>query len=279
MEVYFNELSAIPLVEADVDAKNKVLVLLETLKELRQTGFNVMRASKSFYDLALSPTYTIQSFLSDSSVSATLKTLLTGVVRRPYISDESSYEAEIFILSQFKVKDEAGEDLLPEGLAIAYIYTSPVVSLSGNAYWHREWIPLEIETEDQDTIIENILNVHSSECVVADYFTTWLSDLNDNTVLNTIQNIQKVFPPDRFSFDQRAYDDIIFWYYNDKRFLVRIKELIDDIAANPFNGGKGHTEVLKGEGGKASKRIVKKDRIIYTYTRERITIHQCRFHY
>jgi toxin YoeB len=61
--------------------------------------------------------------------------------------------------------------------------------------------------------------------------------------------------------------------------LVRIKELIEDIWVHPFTGGKGKTEPLGGTGGKASKRIIKKDRIVYTYSKNKIVIHQCRGHY
>ena len=79
--------------------------------------------------------------------------------------------------------------------------------------------------------------------------------------------------------EQRAIDDLISWYYDDKRFIIRIKELINDIVNYPFKGGKGHTEPLGGTGGKASKRIIKKDRVVYTYTKEKVIIHQCRGHY
>lgn len=61
--------------------------------------------------------------------------------------------------------------------------------------------------------------------------------------------------------------------------MVRIKELLADIENNPFVGGKGKTEILSNTSGKASKRIIKKDRIIYTFTQEKIIIHQCRGHY
>lgn len=278
MEIFFNELSCAPVAGSEDAAKAKVLTLLETLKVLRQDGFNVMRASGNIFELELSANYTITNFFNDPSISGDLKTLLRGVIKRPFIEDDNTYEAEIFVLSGFTTKDENDNDLSPEGLAVAYLYNSPSISLSGSAHWQMEWIALTVTTNG-NTFTEKVVNVHSPESVGANYFRQWLKNLVEKTELNSKVNVAKVFSPDHFSFDQRAIDDILSWYHNDRRFLVRIRELINDIADNPFVGGKGHTETLGGTGGRASKRIVKKDRLVYTFTKEKIIIHQCRGHY
>lgn len=90
------------------------------------------------------------------------------------------------------------------------------------------------------------------------------------------ENIYKLFSEAEYLFESKAINDICFWYYNDKRYLLRLVELINDIKDNPVHGGLGKTETLSKIHGRASKRIVKKDRIVYTFTRERIVINQCR---
>jgi toxin YoeB len=281
MEVFFNELSCTPVAPNKVEARNKIIKLLETLKSIREDGFNVMRTAENFYTLHLSNDYTFVDFFNDPSVNRDLKTLFKGVTKRPYLEDDTSLEAEMFILSQFHTQDENGDAISPEGLAIAYVSNSPAISLTGNVHWEREFIPLSITYNDdkEHPITENVVNVHSETSIKAEHFRTWLKSLVDGIQLDREENIVKVFPSDKFSFEARASKDLISWYYDDKRFIVRIKELIYDIVDNPYKGGKGHTETLGGTGGRASKRIIKKDRIVYTYTENLIVIHQCRGHY
>ena len=281
MEVFFNELSCTPNAADSEAAKAKIINLLETLKALRNDGFNVMRASENFYSLELAEDYTFTHFFKDPTVSRDLKILFKGVTKNPYIEDTNSYEAEIFVLSDFVTKNEKNEDVAPEGIAIAYVFNSPTISLIGNVHWETDSIPLSITANDdkENPSTVDIPNLYSAEKVAGEYFRKWLQSLVDGIQLNSEINIAKVFPLERFSFDTRAINELISWYYDDKRFIIRIKELINDIVSNPFKGGKGHTEPLGGTGGKASKRIIKKDRIVYTYTKEKIIIHQCRGHY
>ena len=140
---------------------------------------------------------------------------------------------------------------------------------------------LDVTINDTPLVIksENILNVHSSNCVNEIAFKDWLSYLNPSITLNSEENIYKVFPASQYQFEGKAIKDIISWFYDDKRYLIRVKELLEDILENPFKGGKGKTEPLSGTDGKISKRIVKKDRVIYKYTSDKIIIYQCRGHY
>lgn len=279
MEVFFNELSCTPLAANSVEAKAKIINLLLTLKALKNDGFNVMRTSANIYSMELASDYTFIHFFNDPSVSRDLKTLFMGVTKTPYIEDDNSYEAEVFVLTTFKTKGENQEDLSPEGIASAYAFNSPTISIAGNIHWERDTIPLFIMPNDAkgNFYLENILNVFSESSVAGKPFRDWLNSLVSGIQLNSKENILKVFPSNQFAFDTRAINEIISWYYDDKRFLIRIKELINDIVANPFVGGKGHTETLGGE--RASKRIIKKDRIVYSISKNKITIHQCRGHY
>ena len=279
MEVFFNELSCTPLSENGEGAKEKIINLLLTLKALRNDGFNVMRTSVNFYSMELASDYTIAHFFNDPTVSRDLKLLFKGITKSPYIEDDNSYETEVFVLTDFKTKGENNEDLSPEGIASAYVFNSPTISIAGNAHWERDSIPLTITPNDANGsfYLENIPNVFSESSVAANPFRNWLNSLVSGIQLNSEENIIKVFPSNKFAFDTRAINDIISWFYNDKRFIIRIKELINDIDVNPFEGGKGHTEKLGGE--RASKRIIKKDRIVYSVSKNKITIHQCRGHY
>ena len=281
MEVFFNELSCQPLATNRYTANSKIITMLQTMKLLRNDDFNVMRTPENFYLLEIAPGYSFSQFLNDPNESRVLKSLLQGIARTPYIEDDNSSEAGMFLLTDFKTKNHLNVDVSPEGLATAYIFNSPSISLSGHAHWQRDLIPVSItdQNDSQNSFIENIPNVYSEISITSQPFRNWILSLNDTIPLNCEENITTVFSQPLYEFDARAIREIISWYYDDIRFLIRIKELIFDIVNHPFVGGKGSTEALGGTGGRASKRIIKKDRIVYTYTKEKITIHQCRGHY
>lgn len=281
MEVFYNELSSSPLAENHDEAKSRVLRLLNTMKSLRDFNINIMRTHNGFYAEQISDDYTFGSFFGDTSVSIEERLRLRSIVDCPFIEDDDSYEAEQFITNTFSTKNQDNQDLNPEGLASAFVFNSPSISLSSHPHWRNDILHLSVTSADvpQNTTQVEILNLYSPECINQAAFQSWLSYLNPTIELNSEINIYNVFSPEQFQFESKAIQDITSWFYDDKRYLIRVKELLEDIPQNPFKGGKGKTEPLRGTGGRASKRIVKKDRIVYTYTEGKIIIHQCRGHY
>jgi|GEM_PF-1147117 len=278
MEIYFNELSVSPEASTKEESKEKIVQLLYLMKALREYDITILRTYDGFYSEDLGADYSLSSFLNDSSVSVELKTLLMSIVKNPIIDDIESNESEIFVNTKYETLNHNGEYMSPEGLAISHINNVPTLSLINHPFWIQQDLILRVYEEDS-FIEELIVNVSGTESVASASFLDWVKSITVDLKLNSKENILKEFPPEKYELDNQAIDDILFWYYNDRRFLVRIKELIEDIPVNPFTGGKGKTEALGGTGGRASKRIVKKDRIVYTYSQEKIVIHQCRKHY
>ena len=281
MEIFYNELSNKPLASNKEEARNRVLGLLNTMKSLREYDINIMRTHNDFFAEQLSDDYTMGSFFGDTEVSYELKLLLKTITANPFIEDDDSYEAEMFVTNTFSTKNEVNQTVNPEGLASAYVFNSPTISIGSHEHWRNEYLTLSTISVDnpQEVNQKQILNVFSENCVNNEAFQEWIAYLNPPVPLNSKENISIVFPANTYEFETKAIKDIISWFYDDKRYLIRVKELIEDIERHPFQGGKGKTEPLSGTGGKASKRIVKKDRVIYTYTAEKITVHQCRGHY
>ncbi len=86
------------------------------------------------------------------------------------------------------------------------------------------------------------------------------------------EKVREFLKTDKFN---RDYE---FWK-SDKATLTRIEVLINSIRSSPFKG-IGHPEPLKGRDGNIwSRRINKKDRIIYAVTSDKIIFMQCRKHY
>lgn len=81
-----------------------------------------------------------------------------------------------------------------------------------------------------------------------------------------------------YIFIDEAWEDYHYWQAQDKKTLKRINDLLKDIARNG-NTGIGNPEPLKGMSGYWSRKINKKDRLIYKVEGDKIKIAQCRTHY
>ncbi len=80
-------------------------------------------------------------------------------------------------------------------------------------------------------------------------------------------------------WEDRAWDDYLYWQNQDKRTLKRINMLIRDIQRSPFDG-LGKPEPLKHNlAGWWSRRIDETNRIVYYEQDGIIYIVACRDHY
>ena len=80
-------------------------------------------------------------------------------------------------------------------------------------------------------------------------------------------------------WEDRGWDDYLYWQTQDKKMLKRINSLIRDIQRSPFDG-TGKPEPLKGDlSGLWSRRINDADRIVYYVGDGILHIIACRGHY
>ncbi len=83
----------------------------------------------------------------------------------------------------------------------------------------------------------------------------------------------------RLLWEDRAWDDYLYWQKQDKKTLKRINILINDIKRNPFDG-IGKPEPLKENlSGYWSRRIDDKNRVVYYEQDNIVYILACRGHY
>ncbi|MCI8635805.1 MAG: Txe/YoeB family addiction module toxin [Eubacterium sp.] len=83
----------------------------------------------------------------------------------------------------------------------------------------------------------------------------------------------------RLLWEDRAWEDYLFWQTQDKKMLKRINALIADIKRSPFEG-IGKPEPLKHElSGYWSRRIDETNRIVYFEKGGIVYVVSCRGHY
>ena len=83
----------------------------------------------------------------------------------------------------------------------------------------------------------------------------------------------------RLLWEDRAWDDYLYWQTQDKKVLKRVNLLIKYIRRNPFDG-VGKPEPLKNNlSGWWSRRIDETNRIVYYEQDGIIYVVSCRGHY
>lgn len=76
-----------------------------------------------------------------------------------------------------------------------------------------------------------------------------------------------------------AWDDYLYWEFQDKKTLKRINQLIRDVERDPFHG-IGKPEPLKGDlSGFWSRRIDDSNRLVYRIHDQVLEILSCKGHY
>ena len=83
----------------------------------------------------------------------------------------------------------------------------------------------------------------------------------------------------RTLWEDRAWDDYLYWQTQDKKSLKRINALVKDIKRSPFEG-IGKPEPLKENlSGMWSRRIDEENCIVYYLKEDILYIISCRGHY
>ena len=83
----------------------------------------------------------------------------------------------------------------------------------------------------------------------------------------------------RLLWEDRAWEDYLYWQMQDKRTLKRINLLINDMKRTPFEG-IGKPEPLRGSlSGYWRRRIDETNRIVYFWKDNVIYVISCRGHY
>jgi len=83
----------------------------------------------------------------------------------------------------------------------------------------------------------------------------------------------------RILWEERAWEDYLYWQTQDKKTVKRVNNLIKDIQREPYEG-IGKPEPLKENlAGWWSRRIDETNRIVYKQSEGSIIIASCKGHY
>lgn len=223
MDLVFNELSIEPLAEDKTQAYQRLYNLIQTFKKASELGFNRIRFSNSYDQILLAQNYSIGNFCKESQ-NRTLKTLLYGLYRYPYI-DNDSIEEEKYIESSFKLRK--GDKLIEcYGLAAAYLYSTIGIGFLSEAFWTNYKFPLIIQNPN---IVETFVFCISVE-----------KNIKEAEIVDFIENrIQLVIPETELNPNEKQIKlrddhgkDIL---YSFAKKLVNSPYVIGIVNSLPFN--------------------------------------------
>lgn len=82
----------------------------------------------------------------------------------------------------------------------------------------------------------------------------------------------------KITFTDNGWEDFNYWM-SDQEIFPKLKGLLTECQRDPMNGtGKPHR--LTGNlNGKWSRRITHKDRLVYGFDSDSVTVYACRGHY
>lgn len=102
MDIIFNELSFSPESQDHHAARMLMEDLLRSCKAAAPYMENMkLRVNSSFFTSEITPEYTVTDWLGDAAVSHTLKSLLLGLKRTPYIDEDDENQEEKFIRNTY----------------------------------------------------------------------------------------------------------------------------------------------------------------------------------
>lgn len=148
MDLFFNELSVIPLCRDKTEAYLRVDQFLYAYRCANEFNYNKIRFHVGMDSVELSNEYSLSDYCSEPK-NRTKATLLRGLYRYPFI-DAHSYEERNYILNYFHLK--RGEEYIePYGLAAAYLYSTLGIGFISEPFWYDCKFDLVITGEAETT--------------------------------------------------------------------------------------------------------------------------------
>jgi hypothetical protein len=221
-DMIFNELSLKPLCATKTECFNRIKDFIETYNAAKQFKFNRIRIVDALDEIMLSATgYTLNDFCCENK---TLGTLLRGLLRHPFIEDDSK-EEERFIENTFYI-NEQGEKLKAYGLAAVYLYSTIGIGFASDNYWKEFAHKLIIEGKEEQ--ITTVLCASMPEHFESDEFRLWLDENVE------VELIESDLPVEKKKIDLRDDHgkDILL---NFSKKILKSPYVLSVINSLPFN--------------------------------------------
>lgn len=279
-DLVFNELSIMPLVQNEQEAKERIEDLIQVFKIAKQKfDFSKITFVEELdkYELSTDQKNFLDCMQKQSRI---IQDLFWGIKKYPFYDDDNEPQVNKYVENAFFIKNEKDEKNKCDGLGVAYLYDTPAISFASANTWDNIKIEIFIQDNENNEIQKNVFHISKPEHLESENeLTQWLKENIQNSI-QEIHDLKKLYP--QYVFEQQAFDDLMYWKQQDKELYKKLHLLLKDIEMNPFVGGLGKTEPLKYKKGH-SKRLNDEHRVQYDLgganENKIITIFRCKEHY
>ena len=163
MKLFFNELSLYPVADSKYSAIERMAVFAKTVSIARQKGFRNIQCDDPVNEILLAEQYSLYDWLNDSGVLKEYRDFMYGVIIPPYIyEDDSEFEKYVETTITFENREYDIPKTNCIGMASAYLYNFPTISILSTSLWKQHLLQIVIEEEGKISS-ENIHNISSYE--------------------------------------------------------------------------------------------------------------------
>ena len=183
MDIIFNELSCMPLSDTMADANQKMVQLIQTYAEGNKKGFKGIRFSLHLHELRISESYSMEDWLNQTN-QRTLKDLLLGARRYPFIREEDDWAEQVYIENVYYISDASDNEIFCGSIAVAHIYATLSISLASAHNWQQNIFTINIRTLGNlpDTQV-SVPNVFSRECFTKPSISSFVENIGKISLL------------------------------------------------------------------------------------------------
>ncbi|MDR1023128.1 MAG: hypothetical protein LBL94_07665, partial [Prevotellaceae bacterium] len=185
MKLFFNELSCEPVADSKYSAIERMNVFAKTVSIARQKGFRNIQCDYPANAIMLAQQYSLFDWLNDSTVSREYRDFMYGVIVPPYIDeDEPEFEQYVDSTVTFENAECNISKIGCIGLASAYLYNLPAISILSIPLWEQHILPITIE-KNGNTFSENVYNISSCESFSISDITDFIDSIGELKLVET----------------------------------------------------------------------------------------------
>lgn len=188
MEAVFNELSFLPLALSPDEAKERISIFLDLLKEIRALGIKKLKVTNDFSTKEIADGYSLYNWYGDISIDREERRALATFLQSPNIpdsfTDDMLEDIDSAVLSDCNL-------IKVDGLLFAGLTNTLCLSFYSDLRWDKLLINIIIERTNRDN--EEIVVKHASKKEHVFIYQEWKIGVKTNKpwILETIASEKK----------------------------------------------------------------------------------------
>lgn len=189
MELTFNELSQVPLLDDKYKAHERMLIFSKTVAEARRKGFRNIRTHFTTNEIKLTNEYSFYNWMYDKQFPAVYRELFYDMFVQPFIKEGDEEIEEKYISADYYFEDSNNNIPKQEclGLASAYLSETLSISFQSSHAWLKNTLIITIEKIDEVSP-ENVINIFSKECFTQDSIGDFIDNITNLNIIETPLN-------------------------------------------------------------------------------------------